>query len=64
DYKTSREILKLIADINQKYHNTILMVTHNEAIKYMAHRIITLHDGKVRDHILNQDIKSLDELEW
>jgi putative ABC transport system ATP-binding protein len=32
DYKTSKEILKLIAEVNQKYGNTIIMVTHNEAI--------------------------------
>ena len=36
DYKTSKEILKLIEDVNQKYGNTVIMVTHNDAIKNMA----------------------------
>ncbi len=36
DYKTSKEILCLIEQINQKYGNTVIMVTHNDAIKNMA----------------------------
>lgn len=48
DYNTSREILKLIEQINQTYGNTIIIVTHNDAIKNMADRVITLRDGQVR----------------
>ena len=40
DYNTSKEILKLIEDVNQKYGNTVIMVTHNDAIKNMADRVI------------------------
>ena len=47
DYTTSKEILKLIEDINQKYKNTVIMVTHNEAIKNMADHVIKLRDGRV-----------------
>ena len=36
DYHTSKDILKLIEDVNQKYGNTVIMVTHNDAIKNMA----------------------------
>ena len=36
DYATSKEILKLIETVNQKYGNTIIMVTHNDAIQNMA----------------------------
>ena len=45
DYNTSKEILKLIEDVNQKYGNTVIMVTHNDAIKNMADRVIKLRDG-------------------
>ena len=41
DYNTSKDILKLIEDVNKKYGNTIIIVTHNEAIKNMAYRVIT-----------------------
>ena len=46
DYKTSKEILGLIEDVNRQYGNTIVMVTHNDAIKYMADRIIANADRK------------------
>ena len=45
DYSTSKEILKLIEDVNHKYGNTVIMVTHNDAIKNMADRVIKLRDG-------------------
>lgn len=64
DYATSKEILKLIEDINQKYRNTVIMVTHNEAIKGMADHVIKLRDGMVRQNIINADKISAVELEW
>jgi putative ABC transport system ATP-binding protein len=64
DYKTSKEILKLIEDINQKYGNTIIMVTHNEAIKLMADHTIKLRDGKIRHDDINSKKISAAELEW
>ena len=39
DYNTSKEILTLIEDVNKKYGNTVIMVTHNDAIKNMADRV-------------------------
>ena len=48
DYNTSKEILKLIQEVNQKYGNTVIMVTHNDAIKNMADRVIKLRDGQIR----------------
>ena len=39
---TSKEILKLIEKVNQKYGNTVIMVTHNDAIKDMADRVVRL----------------------
>ncbi len=64
DYNTSKEILKLIEEVNQKYGNTIVMVTHNDAIKNMADRIITLRDGMVRNTCLNETKISAAELDW
>ena len=53
DYVTSKEILKLIETVNQKYGNTIIMVTHNDAIKNMADRVVKLRDGQIRKNYLN-----------
>lgn len=64
DYNTSKEILKLIEDINAKYGNTIIMVTHNEEIKNMADHVIKLRDGIVRYNELNANKISAINLEW
>jgi putative ABC transport system ATP-binding protein len=64
DYNTSKEILGLIEDCNRKYGNTVVMVTHNEAIRLMADHVIKLRDGMVRyNDISNKKIHAAD-LEW
>ena len=64
DYTTSKEILRLIEDVNAKYGNTVIMVTHNEAIKLMADHVIKLRDGKIRHDDINTQKITADELEW
>ena len=64
DYRTSKEILKLIEDINKKYSNTVLIVTHNEAIRFMADHVIRLRDGVVRHDEINSNKLAAAELEW
>ena len=64
DYKTSKDILKLIEDVNKKYGNTIIIVTHNDAIKNMADRVIKLRDGEIMDNIVNKDKIDARNLEW
>ena len=64
DYKTSKEILALIEDCNKKYGTTVIMVTHNEAIKYMADHVVKLRDGVVRHNDINDKKIPASELEW
>ena len=64
DYNTSKEILKLIEDVNVKYGNTVIMVTHNEAIRHMADHVIKLRDGAVRHNDINEHKISAADLEW
>lgn len=64
DYATSKEILKLIEDVNKKYGNTVIIVTHNDAIKNMADRVIKLRDGRVREDYRNEKRISAEDLEW
>lgn len=64
DYNTSKEILELIESINRKYNNTIIIVTHNEAIKNMAHKILKLHDGRILKDYINESVIPAKELEW
>ena len=65
DSKTSKEILILIEKINKEFDNTILIVTHNDIIKNMAHKIIQIKDGKITKDYTNEnrvEAKSLEEL--
>lgn len=64
DYNTSKEILKLIETVNQKYNTTVIMVTHNEAIKDMADKVVKLRDGMIRKEIINENKKTAEELDW
>ena len=64
DYKTSKEILKLIEDVNEKYGNTIIMVTHNDTLKQMADHVIKLRDGVVRHNNVNESRTKVMDLEW
>lgn len=64
DYKTSKEILQLIQIVNSKYGNTIIIVTHNDAIKNMADRVIKLKDGRIVSDTRNTHRIPVEELEW
>lgn len=64
DYKTSKEILKLIEVVNQKYGNTVVMVTHNGAIKDMADRVVHFRDGQIRKSYRNETKTPAEALEW
>lgn len=64
DYATSKEILKLIETVNEKYGNTVVMVTHNDAIKLMADRVVRLRDGVIRKNYRNEERVLAENLEW
>ena len=64
DYRTSKEILKLIETVNRKYGNTIIMVTHNDAIRLMADRVVRLRDGAIRSNETNTVKVPAQDLEW
>lgn len=64
DYTTSKEILQLIEQVNRKYGNTVIMVTHNEAIRNMADHIVKLRDGVIRHDNMNTKMISASQLEW
>lgn len=64
DYHTSKEILKLLEDVSRKYSNTVVMVTHNDALQNMADRVVKLRDGKIRKNFVNETKIPAAELEW
>ena len=64
DYATSKEILQLIENVNKKYGNTVIMVTHNDAIKDMADRVVRMRDGVIRSDRRNEHRVAAENLEW
>ena len=64
DYNTSKDILQLIETVNQKFGNTVIIVTHNGAIKLMAGKVIKLRDGAIRKEYINETKVPAAELDW
>ncbi|MBQ8124195.1 MAG: ATP-binding cassette domain-containing protein, partial [Ruminococcus sp.] len=63
DSKTSRDILVLLEKINEKYGTTMLIVTHNNSIKNMVHKVIIIKDGLVKKEYENETRVPAAELE-
>lgn len=64
DSKASKDILILLEEINRKYGTTMLIVTHNTAIKDMVHRVIKIKDGMISKDYANEKIIPAAQLEW
>lgn len=64
DYTTSKEILCLMEEVNRDYGCTIVIVTHNNAISNMAHRVLRLHDGALVEDRVNPVRTAACDLEW
>ena len=64
DYATSKEILQLIEHVNQQYHCTVVLVTHNDAVRGMAHEVIRLRDGAIREHVRHRTRLRAADLSW
>lgn len=63
DSKTSRDILVLLEEINAKYGTTMLIVTHNNSIKNMVHKVIFIKDGLISREYENEVRVPASELE-
>lgn len=64
DYKTGKQILKLLEDTCHKENMTIIIVTHNSAIAEMADKVIKFKNGQVEEIYLNQNPQPIETIEW
>lgn len=64
DYQTGKKILRLLYDTSKIHNKTIIVVTHNQAIKDMADRVITIKNGEITSNITNDNPKPIEDIEW
>lgn len=64
DFKTGKQILKLLEDVCRKEKMTVIIITHNSILASMADKVIKINNGTVSSIIKNEHPKSIDELEW
>lgn len=64
DYVTGKAVLKLLYDLSHERNTTVIIITHNQAIAPMADRIIRIKSGKIQSNEINENVTSIDEIEW
>ncbi len=64
DYTTGKTILRLLHDVCKKNKKLVIIVTHNQALKEMADKVITIKNGRIESVIINEEPKPIEEIEW
>ena len=64
DYKTGKQILKLLQDTARKENMTVLIITHNTALAPMADKVISFKNGKAQNIKINENPISIENIEW
>ncbi|MBQ6426046.1 MAG: ABC transporter ATP-binding protein [Clostridia bacterium] len=64
DYQTGKQVLKLLQDCCRKQGMTVIIITHNAALKPMADRVVTIKNGRIADSVFNPDPVSIEKIEW
>lgn len=64
DYETGKKILQLLQDASRQLGATVIIITHNAAIKPMADQVIQLRDGRVVENYLNENPDPIENIEW
>ena len=64
DYKTGKNILNILKEYCKNEKRTVIIITHNSSIAQAADKVIEIYDAKVKKVFVNQNPKSIDEIEW
>mgnify|MGYP000971519832 FL=1 len=64
DYKTGKNILKILKEYCKNEKKTVIVITHNSSIAQIADKVIEIYDAKVKNVFVNQLPKNIDEIEW
>ena len=64
DFETGIQILRVLKDVNQKYNNTVIVITHNASIAQMADKVIKMRSGTITEIIKNENPIEPERIEW
>ena len=64
DYKTGKNILQLLKDVGKQHKKLVIIVTHNQALKDMADKVIYIKNGLIERITVNENPKPVSEIEW
>lgn len=64
DYKTGKEVLKILQETARQNNMTVMIITHNQAISPIADRVISMKSGKIEKNLKNEKPVLIDEVEW
>ena len=64
DYKTGKQVLKVLQDMSVKRHMTVIMITHNGALADMGQKIIKVKSGKIEDIVINEHPMNVEDIEY
>ncbi|MBS7021264.1 MAG: ABC transporter ATP-binding protein [Firmicutes bacterium] len=64
DEKTGKDVLASLQEVNQKYHTTMIIVTHNPSIADMANTVIRMNSGEIVEVRKNKKVKQAEDLRW
>ena len=64
DYVTGKKILKCLYDVSKERGKTVIVVTHNQALKDIADKVFYIKSGMIEETVVNPNPKSVDEIEW
>lgn len=64
DHNTGKNILKILKNYAKEEKKTVIVITHNSTIAEVADKVIEIYDARVRNIIINEKPKNIDEVEW
>lgn len=64
DFKTGISILSLLSKVNRNYGKTVIVITHNSPIAYMADRVIKMRSGEIIENKINKNPIEPERIEW
>lgn len=64
DYNTGKKILKLLEEVSKKQNKLVIIVTHNQALKDMADKVLYIKNGQIEKMVKNDNPKAIEEIEW